>query len=61
MKADQVLAEIRQTREAYAERFAGDVQAMLADILERQRQGGRPVVVRPPKRIKPAPHPTARH
>ena len=35
MKLDPVLAEIRKTREAYAEKFAGDVRAMLADIRKR--------------------------
>jgi hypothetical protein len=53
MKTDPVIAEIRRTREAYAERFGGDVRAMLADIVERQRQGGREVVARSPKRITP--------
>jgi len=51
MKLDPVLAEIRTTREAYAERFRGDVKAMLADLRKRQRVGGRPSVARPPKRI----------
>jgi hypothetical protein len=52
MKPDPILAEIRRTREAYAEQFAGDVRAMLADLRRRQLQGGRPVVARPAKRIK---------
>jgi hypothetical protein len=52
MKLDPVLAEIRATREAYAERFRGDVKAMLADLRKRQRDGGRPSVARPPKRIE---------
>jgi len=51
MKLDPVLAEIRRTREAYAERFGGDVKAMMADIRKRQKEGGRPSVARPPKRI----------
>ena len=51
MKLDPVLSEIRKTREAYAEKFAGDVTAMLADIRKRQEQGGRKTVSRPPKRI----------
>ena len=51
MKLDPVLAEIRAVREAYAERFAGDVKGMLADIRKRQQQGGRKVVARPPKRL----------
>jgi hypothetical protein len=51
MKLDPVLAEIRETREAYVERFGGDVKAMLADLQRRQRDGGRPSVTRPPRRI----------
>ena len=51
MKLDPVLAEIRAAREAYAEKFAGDVKGMLEDIRKRQHQGGRKVVARPPKRV----------
>jgi hypothetical protein len=51
MKLDPVLAEIRATREAYAERFHGDVKAMMADLRQRQRESGRPSVARSPKRI----------
>lgn len=54
MKLDPILAEIRQTREAYAARFAGDVRAMLADIRQRQEQGGRKTVARPAKRLDPS-------
>jgi hypothetical protein len=57
MKLDPVLAEIRAVREAYAEKFAGDIQAMLADIRERQREGGRKVISRPAKRITPTQEP----
>ena len=35
MKLDPVLTEIRAVREAYAEKFSGDVKGMLADIRER--------------------------
>jgi hypothetical protein len=54
MKLDPIIIEIRKTREAYAERFAGDVKAMLADIRERQQQSGRKSVARPPKRLDPS-------
>jgi hypothetical protein len=47
MKSDPVLSEIRQAREAYAEKFAGDAEAMLEDIRKRQQQGGRKTVSRP--------------
>lgn len=51
MKLDPVLAEIRETREAYSERFGGDVSAMLADLRKREQQSGRKLVSRAPKRI----------
>jgi hypothetical protein len=50
MKLDPVLAEIRQVREAYSEQFAGNIRAMLADLRERERAGGRTVVSRPARR-----------
>jgi hypothetical protein len=53
MKPDPILAEIRRARENYAEKFGGDVRAMLADLRERQKQSGRKCVTRAPKRIKP--------
>lgn len=51
MKLDPVLAEIRATREAYSERFHGDIDAMLADLRKRQAEGGRKSVRLPPKRL----------
>lgn len=51
MKVDKIIAEIRETREAYAAKFAGDVSRMLADIRKRQEQGAREVVSLPPKRV----------
>ena len=50
---DPILAEIRQIREAYAERFNYDVHAMLRDLKEQQIKSGRKTVSLPPKRIKP--------
>ena len=52
MKVDPVLTEIREVREAYSKRFAGNVRAMLADLRAREREGGRTVVSRPAKRIQ---------
>ena len=46
MKPDPVISEIRRVREAYAERFAGDIQAMLGDLRRRQKESGRVVVSR---------------
>lgn len=51
MKLDPVLAEIRATREAFAERFHGDIDAMIADLQKRQAEGGRKSVRLPPKRL----------
>lgn len=51
MKLDPVLQEIRAVREAYSEKFAGNVRAMLDDLRQREQQGGRKVVSRPAKRI----------
>ena len=51
MKLDPVLAEIRAYREAYSERFKGDIGDMLADLRKRQAEGGRKVVKLPAKRI----------
>jgi hypothetical protein len=50
MKPDSILSEIRRTREAYAEQFAGDIRAMLDDLRRRQKESGRVAVHRPPKR-----------
>lgn len=55
MKPDPILSEIRRTREAYAEQFAGDIRAMLADIRRRQQESGRVAVTRPPKRLNQTP------
>lgn len=46
MKLDPVLAEIRATREAYSERFGGNVRAMLEDLRKREQQSGRKLVSR---------------
>lgn len=51
MKLDLVLAEIRATREAFSERFHGDIDAMLADLRKRQAEGGRKSIRLPPKRL----------
>ena len=51
MNLDPVLAEIRATREAFSDRFHGDIDAMLADLRKRQAEGGRKSVRFPPKRL----------
>jgi hypothetical protein len=51
MRSDPVLDEIRTTREAFSERFHGDIDAMLADLRQRQAEGGRKSVRLAPKRL----------
>ena len=55
MKLDSILSEIRAVREAYSQRFAGDVLGMLADLRKRQSQGGRQVISRSAKCVAFAP------
>jgi hypothetical protein len=56
MSTDTIVAEVRQAREALAQRFNYDLRAMIEDARERQAAGGRPVVSFPPKPArKPAP------
>jgi hypothetical protein len=51
---DEIIKEVRAIREAYAERFGFDVQALFRDAKERQQRGGRKTVSLEPKRLKPA-------
>ena len=50
MPADSVVAEVRAGREAYAARFGFDPVAMVRDLRERERAGGR-VVLSPPAAV----------
>ena len=54
MYTDPILDEIREFRDKYAERFNHDVNAMLNDIRQRQKESGRKTVSRPPKRTATA-------
>ena len=47
MPTDSVVAEVRAARLAYAARFGFDLDAMVHDLRERERTGGR-VVLQPP-------------
>jgi hypothetical protein len=49
MSTDAIVAEVRQAREALAQRFNYDLRAMIQDARERQAAGGRQVVSFPPK------------
>ena len=55
MAIDNIVAEVRQTREAYAKQFNYDVYAMWRDLKERQQKSGRQGVSLSPKRIEPVP------
>jgi hypothetical protein len=55
MAMDSIVAEVRQTREAYAKQCNYDVYAMWRDLKERQHKSGRQGVSLSPKRIEPVP------
>ena len=59
MAIDQIVAEVRQAREAYAKQCNYDVYAMGRDLQERQQKSGRTVVALPPKRREPIASDTA--
>lgn len=50
MPEDTVMEEIRRIKEAHAAKFNYDVRAMAKALREKQRQGKRKVVSRPPRR-----------
>ena len=52
MANDSVLTDIRQARDALAERFDYDLRAMIQDARERQAVGGRKVVTFPPRPVR---------
>jgi hypothetical protein len=54
MVRDNILAEVRAIREAYAARFNYDLQAIHRDIKEQERKSGRQLVRLPPRRPQPA-------
>lgn len=47
---DDVLRAVRSAREAYCQRFGYDLAAIVRDLRERERSGGRRVVRLPPRR-----------
>jgi len=49
---DPIIAEVRKAREAYAEKFNYDIQAMCRDLKKRQKQNADRIIAMPPKRIK---------
>jgi uncharacterized coiled-coil DUF342 family protein len=59
MLTNEILEEIYQYREAYAESFNYDVAAMFADLRKRQAQSGKHSVTLPPKKkLSKSLHPT---
>lgn len=52
MNLDDVLLELRESRDACAARFGFDLRAMHED-LKKQQAGGRPVVSLPPRPPRP--------
>jgi hypothetical protein len=54
MSTDTIVAEVRQARDALAQRCNYDLRAMIQDARERQVAGGRRVVSFPPKPARKA-------
>ena len=52
VRKDPIVEEVRQVREAHAERFGYDLKAIVCDLQKHERQGSRKVVSFPPKRLK---------
>jgi hypothetical protein len=50
---DDVLGAVRAAREEYCRQFDYDLRAIVRDLRERERSGGRSVVSLPPRRPKP--------
>jgi hypothetical protein len=51
---DPIVSEVRKARDEYARRFNYDLDAICADLQQKQTQSMRKVVSFPPKRPKPA-------
>jgi hypothetical protein len=50
---DDVLLEVRKVREAYAQQFGYDLQAIHRDLKAQEQASGRQIVSLPPRRPKP--------
>lgn len=48
---DPIVEELRANRQAHAARFNYDLAAIVADLVEREKNSSRPVVNRPPRRV----------
>jgi hypothetical protein len=52
MCRDEIVEEVRKIRQAHAERFEYDLDAIVADFKKREGEGGHKVVSLPPRRLK---------
>jgi len=50
MTEDSLVREVRVARDEYSRQFAYDVAAIVRDLREQERAGGREVVCLPPRR-----------
>jgi hypothetical protein len=53
MSYDSLVDEVRAIREAYAERFQFDPDAIYLDLKAQEKAGGRKLVSLPPRRFVP--------
>ena len=54
MKPDPIVEEVRKIRQAHAAKFNYDLAAICADLKNKEKDSGHPVISRPPKlRLKP--------
>ncbi|HSR53379.1 MAG TPA: hypothetical protein VLV83_21340 [Acidobacteriota bacterium] len=54
MPEDEIMRDVRAIREAYAERFNYDIDALVRDAKQRQSRSKRKIVSLAPKRIAPS-------
>ena len=57
MPQDPIVEEVRAVRDAYARRFAYDLDAIWEDVRRRERESGAKTVSLPPRPAEPAPAP----
>lgn len=55
MWRDPIVEEVRRIRDEYARSFNYDLEAIVRDLQEKQKQSGRKYVKLPPRPAKPAP------
>ncbi|MFY9344379.1 MAG: hypothetical protein WAT39_17940 [Planctomycetota bacterium] len=60
MPRDPIVDEVRAIRDAYARRFAYDLDAIVADVQRRERESGVKTVTLPPRPVVPVPPPADR-